>query len=223
MNQSNASTAMNKPYGTSVLIHVQKKDGYKSQAMFFYCTGSIPNMRSRAGRGAGADCAPHKASRACALSLASRFSRPHECGTSHFHECDIRLDYKNMCLSHVLWLQKVHHSMRYDVKESCRELARSDKDSLVHHQEIHEPIHIHVCGHMCLDGSCCSPSHHLHDTSSLAHHVTKSNNKKRRKRKIVVLKCVEKLSDIWIRDSGCTSHTTIDKNLLWDHEVTRLN
>ncbi|KAH9494367.1 hypothetical protein DERF_015057 [Dermatophagoides farinae] len=36
--------------------------------------------------------------------------------------------------------------------------------------------------------------------------------------KSLMLKCAEKLSDIWILDSGCTSHTTIDKNLLMDQE-----
>ncbi|KAH9496960.1 hypothetical protein DERF_012981 [Dermatophagoides farinae] len=48
---------------------------------------------------------------------------------------------------------------------------------------------------------------------------TKSNNKKEKKAaKSLMLKCAEKLSDIWILDSGCTSHTTIDKNLLMDQE-----
>ncbi|KAH9528160.1 hypothetical protein DERF_002129 [Dermatophagoides farinae] len=48
---------------------------------------------------------------------------------------------------------------------------------------------------------------------------TKSNNKKEKKAaKSLLLKCAEKLSDIWILDSGCTSHTTIDKNLLMDQE-----
>ncbi|KAH9529904.1 hypothetical protein DERF_003760 [Dermatophagoides farinae] len=48
---------------------------------------------------------------------------------------------------------------------------------------------------------------------------TKSNNKKEKKAaKSLLLKCAEKLSDIWILDSGCTSHTTIGKNLLMDQE-----
>ncbi|KAH9515792.1 hypothetical protein DERF_006569 [Dermatophagoides farinae] len=48
---------------------------------------------------------------------------------------------------------------------------------------------------------------------------TKSNNKNKKKAaKLLMLKCAEKLSDIWILDSGCTSHTTIDKNLLMDQE-----
>ena len=132
----------------------------------------------RAGRGACADCAPHKASRCLrpfrcttqglaaptfqaifAQGLAI-FSAGPACGKSHFLECDIRPDYKEYVVyQRFFGLQKFTYSSNTiervnhckTVQQVWSNLARSDKDSFsTSVRKYIEPINTsNVCGQLC--------------------------------------------------------------------------
>ena len=77
----------------------------------------------------------------------------------------------------------------------------------------------HKIGHKiedCWEKQKCTPSSSTTNEKSSST-SQKSNSKNQKKvAKTLILKSVEKSSNIWILDSGCTSHTTVNENLLID-------
>ncbi|KAH9511344.1 hypothetical protein DERF_009812 [Dermatophagoides farinae] len=79
----------------------------------------------------------------------------------------------------------------------------------------------HKTGHKiedCWEKQKCTPSSSTtNEKSSSTSQMSNSKNQKK-VAKTLILKSVEKSSNVWILDSGSTSHTTVDENLLIDPE-----
>ena len=79
----------------------------------------------------------------------------------------------------------------------------------------------HKIGHKiedCWEKQKCTPSSSTTNEKSSSTSQKPNSKNQKKVAKTLILKSVEKSSNIWILDSGCTSHTTVNKNLLIDPE-----